>query len=550
MTSEPPPRPARRNRPDPAFRGRALGLPAAAVPPTSATAPRESLRSALSRIPDLDRDAAAEAGAPAAPAAPAGDAPAPAPAAGPVAPASAPPVRTGSPDVARVGIDDTGEARVVSAALRDPVHLDEGPADRRRRTSAPPRPPWWRRTAFAVSLVALVVAIPLLGRTGYRLVTSSTDGKLANGGAKPGDPGYEELVSSTPTALLIQKDATTGLPVNLTFLSLGGETGGTVVFIPLDTKVVRTGFGVDRLRTAYSMVATAPVDKANGQLARQTAAILNVGIDQVIQLDQAGWERVVDPVAPLGLDNSDPLDLGGTELPTGPVEVPATQVGPYLAAAREGEDDTARFFRQEQLWRSWLAAVASSTKADAVPGESTTGIGQFARQLAKGNVTYATLPGAFTGEGQSLRYVPDANAVNTLMTDAVPAPDAASPGSRVAVRLLNGVAAADIPNDIIKQVVGFKGTVAVVGNGPSFGTAKTDIVYADPTQKAYADLLRAGLGATGKVRQDPAAPDNIGVTVILGKDLLGDQVATTTTTTVPGQPVFTSSTTTTAPGGP
>ncbi|MCU1496708.1 MAG: cell envelope-related transcriptional attenuator [Acidimicrobiales bacterium] len=405
--------------------------------------------------------------------------------------------------------------------------------------------------AFAVVLVALVGTIPVLGRTGYRIITDSTDGRLARGGAEPGEPGYEELVTPSPTALVIHKDATTGMPVNLTFLSLAGDGGGTVIFVPLDTALARPGFGFDRLRTAYSIVVDAdvPDDQADGVLGQQTGAVLNVGIGQVIVLDDAGWERSVAPVAPLDLDNPDPLDLGGTELLTGPIQVDAGLVGPYLRAAREGEDDANRFFRQEQLWRAWLASVASSTRADAVPGESTAGIGLFARRMALGPVTYATLPGTF-GSGPSPLYVPDANEVNALIADAVPAPTAAYPGSRVPVRVLNGVAAADIPTEITKLVVGFGGSVDVVGNGPAFDSARTDIVYGDPAQKAFADLLRAGLGATGEVRQDPATPDNIGVTVILGKDLLGDEVATTTPGGGSGARNFTSSTTTTAIGGP
>src|SRR3954471_4556930 len=137
MTPEPPSRPARRNRPDTAFRQRALGVPPkapgssppgssppAASPPASASPPRESLRSALSRIPDLQRDGAEATDGPAArpspedavfdDARPADHEPA--------VDDDAELVRSsGSPDVARVGIDDTGEARVVAAALVDPV---------------------------------------------------------------------------------------------------------------------------------------------------------------------------------------------------------------------------------------------------------------------------------------------------------------------------------------------------------------------------------------------------------------------------------------------
>src|SRR5699024_8480839 len=124
---------------------------------------------------------------------------------------------------------------------------------RRTRISPPPRPPWWRRAGFALALVALVVAIPVLGRAGYRLVRDSTDGDLTDSSRSPEDPGYEELVTSTPTSLVVQKTPEGALS-SLTFLSLPrGANGGSVVFVPIDTAIPEPGFGVDRLRSSYDL---------------------------------------------------------------------------------------------------------------------------------------------------------------------------------------------------------------------------------------------------------------------------------------------------------
>ncbi|MBX3285840.1 MAG: hypothetical protein KF703_10900 [Actinobacteria bacterium] len=591
MTSEPPSRPGRRPRPDPAFRRRALGLdgsgPAAVAAGGAGAAPavtkRESLREALARIPDLDRDGAeAPVDAPAAAAA----APAPAAVALDVAPGAVDTVavpevdgRSASEAPADVSVEEPvhepspePEAREAPSepdgeppsepSQREPdVELDPAsltalgaaaeaaarggstpppPRRGRRHPSPPPRPPWWRRLAFALAVVALVGAIPLLGRTGYRLVTESTDGKLGNSGAGPDDPGYEELVQSTPTALVVQKDAE-GLPVALTFLSLSnGTEGGSVIFVPLDTAVTQPGFGVDRLRTSYTAVADDPVGATN-QIASQTAKVLNVGIDEVIVLDDRGWSQLVAPVSPIAFDNPEPVDLASGTVPSGPVSMEADQVGPYLAARRDGESEQAALYRQQAMWKAWLAAVAASGRPDAVPGETGTGIGLFARTLAAGPVDYDNLPGEFNtpADGGLPRFEPDAGAVSELVVHAVPAPDSPFPGARTTVRVLNGVGPGDIPAEVIRDISSLNGSVTVVGNGPSFDYRETAIVYRDASRKDYALLLKARLGIEGEVRLDPTASDTVDLTVILGRDVLGDGPQTrssSSTTTLLGAP--------------
>lgn len=537
MTPEPPPRPARRTRPDPGFRRRALGLdapepaptPSPAAPVVEGEAPvirRESLRQALARIPDLD---------------PAGDVPGaepdPAPEADAGVPAPAPAPATAAPVVVAPVVLDP--ASLVPSPEASPMRTPEPVAGNgRRHASPPPTPPWWRRVAFGLTLVLLVGAIPLLGRTGYRLVTESTDGRDGASGAGPDDPGYEELVTSTPTALVVQKDAE-GLPVALTFLSLSsGTEGGSVIFIPLDTAVTEPGFGVDRLRTSYTAVADDPVGATN-QIASQTAKVLNVGIDDVIVLDDRGWSQLVAPVSPIPFDNPEPIDLFTGTVPSGQVSLPADQFGPFLAARREGESESAALYRQQVAWSAWLDAVGASARPDAVPGESSTGIGLFARTLAAGTVTYDDLPGEFTTpvDGGLPRFDPDPGAVSDLVVDAVPAPDAPFPGARTAVRLLNGVGPGDIPGGVIRQVSSLNGSVTVVGNGPSFGNDETTIIYNDPARKDYALLLQATLGAEGEVRLDRTASDTVDVTVVLGRDVLGDGPqtrASSSTTTISG----------------
>lgn len=112
--------------------------------------------------------------------------------------------------------------------------------------------------------------------------------------------------------------------------------------------------------------------------------------------------------------------------------------------------------------------------------------------------------------------------MRALVTDAVASPTAAVPGSRFNVRLLNGVAADAIPGAIVRQVVGLGGAVTVLGNGPSFDTDETIVVYGDPADEGVAELVASTLGATGEVRLDREAPDTVALTIVLGRDILGD----------------------------
>ena len=167
-----------------------------------------------------------------------------------------------------------------------------------------------------------------------------------------------------------------------------------------------------------------------------------------------------------------------------------------------------------------------SDRDDVVPGERSSGIGLFARSLAEGPVTYAVVPVEPDPEIEGLLRV-DFTTLNDIVLAAVPMPDSPSPGARPTVRLLNGVSAGEIPAEILQTVVQIGGAVTVVGNGPSFGRDDTTIIYADPELEGYAELLQVALGG-GSTRLDPEAEDSVGLTVILGRDVVDGASATTT----------------------
>jgi hypothetical protein len=385
MTPEPTPPPSSRPRPGADARRRALGLdesapdggadadgpvaPASTAPASAASTPaaparRESLRDSLARIPDLAPDESLD------------DAPpiggpeavlAAAMAAGPGAVASEPRPRAvvGGGPAAPVAPSAPASPQVAfRAPTAPPVAGPRPEPDRLAATATPPggpgveapvvrtvrtKPPMWRRITFSIVLLGLVAAIPVLGYKGYQLISESKDGEYAGTTLSPTDPGYEAQVDPTPTAVAIQYDDE-HRPVGLTFLSLsGGEGGGSVIFVPLDTEVSEPSYGVDRLRTAYDVVADRPT-VARARLASQVGRLLNVGVNEIIDLDNAGWEQLIGPVGPLTIDNPDEIDLGfGQIIPSGTTTLTAAQTGPYLAATVEGESDLNRLARHEAV---------------------------------------------------------------------------------------------------------------------------------------------------------------------------------------------------------
>lgn len=542
MTAEPPT--PGRARPGRDARRRALGVPpsgstpavdAAAAPPAPGLRP--SLADELARIPDLERGdeaVAAPAVAPSppngatngsAPPAPASRAPSEAPSAAPGAVPAAVPAEPDRLSPAARALLEAPDAPDLDPSLIDDEE-DLPPGSVPPSTAAAPaaslgerRPSKLRRAAFAVTLIVLVAAIPALGYAGLRVIRDSTAGDITVSDLRPTDPGYEAQVDPTPTAVLYQMDQD-GVPSSATVMALSGaDGGGVVIFVPLDTQVLEPAFGVGRLRGVYGKPDG--TDTGARRLATQIGQLMNVGIEEPIEVTNAGLAQLAAPVAPIVIDNPDTLDLGyGITLPAGRTELSGPVLGRYLEVLQPGESDLNRLNRHQLVWSAWLEQIAAAGVDGAVPGETATGIGRYLRTLASGPVTYHTLPVEPQGDGT---FLVDEVATNLLVTSTIPAPTGAVPGQRFTVRLLNGVAAEAIPSSVVKVVVGEGGAVTLVGNGPSFDRDETEVVYGNPDDASEARSLAEALGATGGVRLDREAPDTVDLTVILGRDVLGGE---------------------------
>lgn len=386
-----------------------------------------------------------------------------------------------------------------------------------------------RRLAFVLSLVVLIAAVPILSWVGLQLIRSSRSGRFVSGVTDPRAPGYEALVEPTPTALVIEKDQQ-GKPVALVVLALGHRSGGgSAMFVPLSTRVVSPGFGVDRLGGAFAFGGAVA-------LVGQIGQVLHLGFSDVIDIDSTQWADLIAPVAPLSFDNPDTVRAGRTQFPAGRVALRADQVADYLQATSPGESELNRLNRHELFWQAWLAAIGASSDPGVVPGEAESGLGLFVRTLARGPVTIEPLP--LRSEARPSPTGPlmsDPQALRATVARMVPFPAPPTPNARVTVRLLNGVDGRPLPETIGHQLVQGGGSIFWIGNDRRTCATTTVIEYRDPAQRHAAEEMRAALGGHGTLRKNPRASDAVDVSVIVGSDVLDQALAgpVTTATTAP-----------------
>jgi hypothetical protein len=371
---------------------------------------------------------------------------------------------------------------------------------------------WDPRLIYA-AMEVLILAIPILTVVGTKTVLNSRAGKVAERNLDPRARGYLAIVEPTPTALVIQHDAT-GQPVSLTVLALGtGDTGGSILFVPLDTMLVKPALFVDRLRTAF---------KQNGDaaLAAVTGRLLGIGFDKVVPVGDADWAQLVAPVSPLHIDNPVALTLGEVTLPQGPIELPADEVAAYLATSIDGQDDLDRLQRQQLVWRAWLQAIAESGTAS-VP-VTTNGLGPFIAALASGPASMATLdvvPSATPANDGAQTFDPQVDGILEQVTDAVPSPISPGLDGRFSTKVLNGFNGEAIPDALIKRLVRAGAQIDALGNANRFGAKRTRIVYRSARMKPKAEAVRTALGG-GKIIFDAETNDPVDVVIVLGRDAL------------------------------
>jgi hypothetical protein len=358
--------------------------------------------------------------------------------------------------------------------------------------------------AYGAALVVIVVLGGALAAVGVGTLRDSNAGRRV-ASADPSDPGFEGLLEPTPTLVIIHAADDDLLSVAVLALGAGGK-GGSVLVVPPD---ILLGGGPSTLSLAQSFGAPPEGMRA---LVEQ---VTTVGLQEVVVVDDARWAALVDPVAPLTVENPDGLDA----FPTGTIELAAEDVGPWLAAVPPGGSATAHVFRQQLFWERWLAAVAEAgADAHVVPGELESGIGRFIRGLAAGRVDIAAVPVIEQPTATGTETIVDTQGLRSMITDLVPYPSGSTLAPRTRVRLLDGTGDAGHATRVARTVVAQDASIVVVGNAESFDYETTEIRYHQPAQKDAAERLAAALGV-GQVIEDVRPIDAFDVTIVLGTDI-------------------------------
>ncbi|MGQ0830056.1 MAG: LCP family protein [Microthrixaceae bacterium] len=361
-------------------------------------------------------------------------------------------------------------------------------------------------TVFTAVLVLAVLVGAALAFVGVETLRDSSAGRRVTS-LDPSEPGFEGILESTPTLLVVHDNE--GALASAALLALNNDDlGGSVILLPPSVKV---GDGKDAatLAVTYAFGGTPEVMRGAGE------AVAGVGVEDIVVVDDQRWRDLVAPLAPLSIDNPDAVP----GFAAGPLSLTADQVGPWLEARDPREGELAAVYRQQLFWESWIRAVAKSTNPAAVPGELDSGLGRFVRGLANGPLQVATVAVTDVIDSAGNHVFPvDRAALQRTITDLVPFPVGTALAPRTRVRLLDGTGDQNHVRSVAPTVVASASTIVVVGNADRFDYTATEIRYHQPGERAAAERLREALGA-GRVIEDIRPIDSFDVTIVLGTDI-------------------------------
>jgi hypothetical protein len=419
----------------------------------------------------------------------------------------------------------TDRATGAEAEAERPVPPGEPVADPRTTTGPGPATDasrgrsqsWWWRFGFPAVLVVAVLAVPALVWTGTRIVLGSSEGEIVRTVTDPALPGWEAIVDPTPVLALASVD-TDGTLDSVTVLSLPGDNSGAVVQIPAGTALGVPGIGSIPLGVIYAEAGDSRLETLRASL----EAMLGIGIPEIELIEPEEWASLVGPVAPLAINNPDPVvapDSGEILFPKAAIDLAASEVWSYISTRNPDESDLNRMIRIEEFWRAWLARVATDPDGEAtVPGEIESGLGLFVRRLAKGQADIRTLPviGEAIDGRPDAAFRPEPDEVRALIELVVPFP-AGPEGTRVRVTVLDGTGELDHGVAAAVLLAAAGGQIDKVGNANTFEVSTTQITYYDDVIRPRVEALRDALGM-GEIIRSEELNSAADVVVVLGED--------------------------------
>jgi LytR cell envelope-related transcriptional attenuator len=411
--------------------------------------------------------------------------------------------RAGAPaHLARTGAGAGGTAAGRALA----PDTDDRPPPRTRRGWRRRSPEQLRRgrQLLLAGIGAATVAGVAMAMAGLSLVRNSTLGRYEEA-LVPSDPGYEAYVVPTPTFAVVHRGAD-GALAGVVLLSLEvGDEGGSVVVVP-------PALLADRAPTATATLADTYRQDGAGAAVAALGGLLGTAVSEHVEVDDAHWVRLVDPVAPIEVTLDEPVG----EWPAGDVRLEPDEVGPFLAALGSGETDIDRIERQQKFWAAWLDQVGEGGR-DAVPGEESTGLGRFVRGIASSPARAFELPVQRDDRLSGFYLRTNDYRLPEVMAQAVPFPTSPALGGRIRIRLLNGTTDAALTADAARFLVMGGSEIVIVGNAPTFDVTETTVSYAGPEREVLAAWVAGLFGLTG-TEELPGADDEVDATVVLGED--------------------------------
>ena len=437
-------------------------------------------------------------------------------------------------NVARTGASDG--LRPASVAATPGASVDARPVrsvrDRLARTLRDGSSQWWRVGFPVVVGVALLVVAPLLVWLGLRVILDSSDGQLVKRVTDPNAPGYEAVVTKTPTAL-VAMTAPDNTLAGVAILALTSESSGGVLTMP-PTLAYRSAWGEIPIAAVWGD-GTDPAALDN--LGDAVGSVVNLSFADRLVVRAADWTSIATPTGVLSVTIPDGVRdaTDAIVIAKGPVQLRPEQVGVFLTSKGPREDENVRTVRQEIFWKAWLAAMKRSGAA--FPGSTSSGLGRYVAALTHGDVSVSALPVTPLPPAPPIpqRYAMVPEAGRATVAAIVPFPDGA-PGERPRVRSLDGTGKLGNGLTAAIQLNAGGGQVDVVGNAKSFGEQTTQIIWYDGSSEEWARKMREAIGGIGEIVQSKASNSASDITVILGEDYLAkygptSDVSMTPTTT-------------------